>query len=202
MNASLAAVTADDSSTPASGAVSRRLPSARQLRQGLPVDTALGTRIAAQRQAVRDILNGEDDRLLIVTGPCPLHDPDAARGSGARRARPATRPTAPHHPAPARAQRPVPPPPDGGRVRVGSGRAAPRDAPPGRGTARPPRPARAPLAPTTTVRTTPAVRCAVVTGSTGVESLSRRDRPHCGTMPPGLVVVRAERGGLIEPLAR
>ncbi|HCJ63609.1 MAG TPA: 3-deoxy-7-phosphoheptulonate synthase, partial [Alcanivorax sp.] len=84
MNASLAAVTADDSSTPASGTVSRRLPSARQLRQTLPVDAALGTRIAAQRQAVRDILNGEDDRLLIVTGPCSLHDPEAALEYGRR----------------------------------------------------------------------------------------------------------------------
>ncbi|HAI33573.1 MAG TPA: 3-deoxy-7-phosphoheptulonate synthase [Alcanivorax sp.] len=84
MNASLAAVTADDSSTPASGIVSRRLPNARQLRQTLPVDAALGTRIAAQRQAVRDILNGEDDRLLIVTGPCSLHDPEAALEYGRR----------------------------------------------------------------------------------------------------------------------
>ncbi|MEP5053327.1 MAG: 3-deoxy-7-phosphoheptulonate synthase, partial [Alloalcanivorax venustensis] len=84
MNASLAAVTADAPSTPASGAVSRRLPSARQLRQALPVDAALGTRIAAQRQAVRDILNGEDDRLLIVTGPCSLHDRDAALEYGQR----------------------------------------------------------------------------------------------------------------------
>ena len=82
MNASLAAVTADAPSTPASGAVSRRLPSARQLRQALPVDAALGTRIAAQRQAVRHILNGEDDRLLIVTGPCSLHDRDRPRRPG------------------------------------------------------------------------------------------------------------------------
>ena len=52
--------------------------------EALPVDAALGTRIAAQRQAVRDILNGEDDRLLIVTGPCSLHDPEAALEYGRR----------------------------------------------------------------------------------------------------------------------
>ncbi len=30
------------------------------------------------RQAVRNILNGQDDRLLVVIGPCSIHDPAAA----------------------------------------------------------------------------------------------------------------------------
>ncbi len=84
MNASLAAVTDDSSPAPSRGPVSRRLPTARQLRETLPVGDALGARITAQRQAVRDILNGDDERLLIVTGPCSLHDPDAALEYGER----------------------------------------------------------------------------------------------------------------------
>ncbi|GLX83643.1 3-deoxy-7-phosphoheptulonate synthase AroG [Thalassotalea eurytherma] len=30
------------------------------------------------RQAIKNILNGEDDRLLVVIGPCSIHDPQAA----------------------------------------------------------------------------------------------------------------------------
>ena len=30
------------------------------------------------RRAVKRILKGEDDRLLVVTGPCSIHDPEAA----------------------------------------------------------------------------------------------------------------------------
>ncbi|MCU0937524.1 MAG: 3-deoxy-7-phosphoheptulonate synthase [Gammaproteobacteria bacterium] len=46
--------------------------------------------IAAQRttfetrQAIRAILSGEDDRLLVVAGPCSIHDVDAAREYGRR----------------------------------------------------------------------------------------------------------------------
>ena len=31
------------------------------------------------RTAIHDILNGKDDRLLVIIGPCSIHDPDAAR---------------------------------------------------------------------------------------------------------------------------
>jgi 3-deoxy-7-phosphoheptulonate synthase len=31
------------------------------------------------RQAIHDILNGSDNRLLVVVGPCSIHDPAAAR---------------------------------------------------------------------------------------------------------------------------
>jgi 3-deoxy-7-phosphoheptulonate synthase len=30
------------------------------------------------RKAIHDILHGEDDRLLVITGPCSVHDTDAA----------------------------------------------------------------------------------------------------------------------------
>ncbi len=41
---------------------------------GTPVETL----VATTRQRVRDILHGKDDRLLVVIGPCSIHDPSAA----------------------------------------------------------------------------------------------------------------------------
>lgn len=62
----------------------QRLPSPVALREALPLETGLQTRIRQQRQAVRAILNGEDDRLLVITGPCSLHDPESALEYGQR----------------------------------------------------------------------------------------------------------------------
>ncbi len=31
------------------------------------------------REAIHNILQGEDDRMVVVVGPCSIHDPDAAR---------------------------------------------------------------------------------------------------------------------------
>ncbi|HUJ87012.1 MAG TPA: 3-deoxy-7-phosphoheptulonate synthase [Burkholderiales bacterium] len=42
--------------------------------QGTPVETL----IADTRRCVRDILHGRSDRLLVVIGPCSIHDPAAA----------------------------------------------------------------------------------------------------------------------------
>ena len=43
-----------------------------------PLDDDLARTIADGRQAVADVLNGVDDRLLVVVGPCSVHDADAA----------------------------------------------------------------------------------------------------------------------------
>lgn len=56
----------------------RAMPTPAELRLELPVDTELRASITAQRQAVRAILDGRDDRLLVVVGPCSIHDPRAA----------------------------------------------------------------------------------------------------------------------------
>lgn len=63
---------------PANEALTQRLPSSLQLKQQLPLDNALSQQIANQRQAIRAILNGEDHRLLVVVGPCSIHDPQSA----------------------------------------------------------------------------------------------------------------------------
>lgn len=54
------------------------LPSPAQLSQRLPCSPALHGQIAEQRDAIRAVLNGDDDRLLVIVGPCSLHDPDSA----------------------------------------------------------------------------------------------------------------------------
>jgi 3-deoxy-7-phosphoheptulonate synthase len=41
---------------------------------GTPVEALIGS----TREAIRRILNGRDDRLLVVMGPCSIHDPVAA----------------------------------------------------------------------------------------------------------------------------
>src|ERR1700761_7442102 len=49
------------------------------LEEELPVtDNASRTVFDARRQVV-DILNGQDDRLVVVVGPCSIHDPVAAK---------------------------------------------------------------------------------------------------------------------------
>jgi len=48
------------------------------LRQELPVDAATAKTVAQGRSATVDILDGADDRLIVVVGPCSVHDPDAA----------------------------------------------------------------------------------------------------------------------------
>ena len=66
--------------TPAAAntAVSLRLPSPVQLKQQLPLSPALATQVTQHRQAVKNILDGHDPRLLVVVGPCSLHDPRSA----------------------------------------------------------------------------------------------------------------------------
>ncbi len=41
---------------------------------GTPVEALIGD----TRERVRRILNGDDDRLLVIIGPCSIHDPQAA----------------------------------------------------------------------------------------------------------------------------
>ena len=60
------------------------LPAPATLRARLPLAPARAEQIEAQRNAVRAILNGDDPRLLVIAGPCSLHDPAAALEYGAR----------------------------------------------------------------------------------------------------------------------
>jgi 3-deoxy-7-phosphoheptulonate synthase len=48
------------------------------LRHELPIDPDVADTVTRARAEVVDILDGRDDRLLVVVGPCSIHDPDAA----------------------------------------------------------------------------------------------------------------------------
>ena len=54
------------------------LPAPRLLRQELPAGEAQAAFIAGARAATRAILRGEDDRLLVIVGPCSVHEPASA----------------------------------------------------------------------------------------------------------------------------
>jgi 3-deoxy-7-phosphoheptulonate synthase len=54
------------------------LPSPHALHQALPCAEPQAAFIARSRETVRRILRGEDDRLLVIVGPCSIHDPEAA----------------------------------------------------------------------------------------------------------------------------
>lgn len=48
------------------------------LEEELPVDDARAALVARIRREIETIIAGKDDRLLVVVGPCSIHDPAAA----------------------------------------------------------------------------------------------------------------------------
>ena len=48
------------------------------LQESLPVSDTLIDRVEQQRRAISDVLHGRDDRLIVVVGPCSIHDHDQA----------------------------------------------------------------------------------------------------------------------------
>ena len=55
----------------------RALTSPRRLRDQLPLKTQHEETVVRGRLAVTSILNRNDDRIIVVVGPCSLHDPSA-----------------------------------------------------------------------------------------------------------------------------
>jgi 3-deoxy-7-phosphoheptulonate synthase len=49
------------------------------LEEEMPITESASRTVFEARRQIIDILNGEDDRLLVVVGPCSIHDPVAAR---------------------------------------------------------------------------------------------------------------------------
>ncbi|MFO0759732.1 MAG: 3-deoxy-7-phosphoheptulonate synthase [Byssovorax sp.] len=60
-------------------AASRPLPSPASLLDEMPVGAAGAEAVRRARREVEAVIRGEDDRLLVVVGPCSIHDPGAAR---------------------------------------------------------------------------------------------------------------------------
>ncbi|KFF31494.1 3-deoxy-7-phosphoheptulonate synthase [Bifidobacterium bombi] len=63
------------------------LPTPAEVLSGLPLDEAAQNLVAASRDEVRACLYGQDDRLLVIVGPCSVHDPKAALDYARRLAR-------------------------------------------------------------------------------------------------------------------
>lgn len=51
----------------------------RELHEQFPLTEVAAQTVYDTRQQIHNILAGRDDRLLVVIGPCSIHDPDAAR---------------------------------------------------------------------------------------------------------------------------
>ncbi|CAM4280755.1 3-deoxy-7-phosphoheptulonate synthase [Acinetobacter pragensis] len=49
-----------------------------QLKAQLPLSHKLAQQIAEQRETIQNILDGKDNRLLVITGPCSIHDISSA----------------------------------------------------------------------------------------------------------------------------
>lgn len=55
------------------------LPTPAELKAELPASPAISAFVAQARQTVQNILDKQDKRLLVVVGPCSIHDLDSAR---------------------------------------------------------------------------------------------------------------------------
>lgn len=56
----------------------RAVPAPEQIRAELPLTARRGEAVQRHRDEIADILAGRDDRLLLIVGPCSVHDPVAA----------------------------------------------------------------------------------------------------------------------------
>ncbi|MGH7202474.1 MAG: hypothetical protein ACREJB_17850, partial [Planctomycetaceae bacterium] len=60
------------------------LTSPRELKAEPPVSGAANRTVVESREAVQRILSGEDKRMIVVVGPCSIHDPAAGLEYAAR----------------------------------------------------------------------------------------------------------------------
>ena len=55
-----------------------------QLKAQLPLSAQLALQVAQHRQTIQRILSGQDQRLMVIAGPCSIHDPIAVLEYGDR----------------------------------------------------------------------------------------------------------------------
>ncbi|WDH78431.1 3-deoxy-7-phosphoheptulonate synthase [Microbacterium esteraromaticum] len=67
------------------------LPSPESVAATLPLGAERGALVARTRDEVRAIMDGRDDRMLVVVGPCSIHDPEAGLEYAGRLVREADR---------------------------------------------------------------------------------------------------------------
>ncbi|KIN12155.1 3-deoxy-7-phosphoheptulonate synthase [Vibrio mytili] len=54
------------------------MPTPAELGSAYPITDDVAERIAQSRRQIENILAGDDDRLLVIVGPCSVHDTEAA----------------------------------------------------------------------------------------------------------------------------
>lgn len=60
------------------------IPDPRYFLKEIPLTDEMSDLVLKSRQEIRDVLNGKDDRLLAIVGPCSIHDPKAAHEYAAK----------------------------------------------------------------------------------------------------------------------
>lgn len=60
------------------------IPAPRYFLKEIPLTDEMSDLVLKSRQEIRDVLNGKDDRLLVIVGPCSIHDPKAAHEYAAK----------------------------------------------------------------------------------------------------------------------
>lgn len=61
------------------------LPTPGELRASFPIDERCERHVADGRRTIENVLTGVDQRrLVVIVGPCSLHDPNAALEYGSR----------------------------------------------------------------------------------------------------------------------
>ena len=56
----------------------KKVPAPYELINNLPINDAIAKLVYGTRQEISQILHDKDDRLLVVVGPCSIHDPQSA----------------------------------------------------------------------------------------------------------------------------
>jgi 3-deoxy-7-phosphoheptulonate synthase len=56
----------------------KKVPAPYELINKLPIDNEISRLVYGTRQEISQILHQKDDRLLVVVGPCSIHDPNSA----------------------------------------------------------------------------------------------------------------------------
>ena len=62
----------------------KNLIAPKVLQAEIPVGPNAASCIVQARDGIKKVLNDEDDRLVVVIGPCSIHDPEAAMEYGQR----------------------------------------------------------------------------------------------------------------------
>ena len=56
----------------------KEIQTPEELMRDLPLSETAAEVVTRTRQQIYDVLDGKDDRLVVIIGPCSIHDPDAA----------------------------------------------------------------------------------------------------------------------------